>query len=176
MFYPGSLLTLPHTRLTRFYWSFGHDLLRKWPACRSFPSVLVEESHGSWFNSDYLLSFHKVHGANSLIIRYPNPMFGQHCKYSSIEQWQQYVQGLSRDFPAHSALYQTANLVKQYTPAGATDHLETGSTANIWRHPTLAGVVIKSPATEPQDPRHKDKFRTEVNILKVLGAHPRIIQ
>ncbi|KAI9747860.1 MAG: hypothetical protein M1835_001951, partial [Candelina submexicana] len=66
--------------------------------------------------------------------------------------------------------------ITQYTPAGATDHFETGSTAKIWRHPTRAGVVIKSPATEPQDPSHKHKFRTEVNILKVLGAHPRIVE
>ncbi len=93
-----------------------------------------------------------------------------------IDKWQQCVPGPSRGVPAYCLSYHAACSVTQYTPAGATDHFATGSTANIWRHPTLAGVVIKSPATEPQDPRHKVKFHIEVHILKVLGAHPRIVQ
>lgn len=96
--------------------------------------------------------------------------------YNVIGKWQQYGSSPPYDFPAYRSSYQIAYCVTQYTPAGATDLLAIGSTANVWRHPKLAGIIIKSPATEPQDPRHKHNFRVEVNTLKVLGAHPRIVQ
>ncbi|KAL8895058.1 MAG: hypothetical protein Q9207_008315, partial [Kuettlingeria erythrocarpa] len=54
------------------------------------------------------------------------------------------------------------------------DLIGRGSTATIWRCPHRAGVVIKSPAHEPQDPDQQLKFRTEVKILNILGNHPRI--
>lgn len=63
-----------------------------------------------------------------------------------------------------------------YVPLGATELLQSGSTANIWRHPKRIGVVMKSPRREPQDRLHLHKFRTELGILKALHEHPRIVQ
>jgi hypothetical protein len=68
------------------------------------------------------------------------------------------------------------NTITQYVPSGARELLQNGSTANIWRHPTRTGVVMKSPRGEPQDQSHMHKFRTEVGILKALDEHPRIVQ
>ncbi len=64
------------------------------------------------------------------------------------------------------------NTITQYVPSGARELLQNGSTANIWRHPTRTGVVMKSPRGEPQDQSHMHKFRTEVGILKALGEFP----
>ena len=63
-----------------------------------------------------------------------------------------------------------------YYPAGAKVQLAVGSTALIWRHPTRAGVIIKSQWKESPETAHNHKFRTEVAILNVLGKYPRITE
>lgn len=63
-----------------------------------------------------------------------------------------------------------------YKPIQASDYHSTGSTATIWRHSTIPGVVIKSAREEPSDPKQQNKFRTEAGILGALGSHPRIVE
>ena len=65
---------------------------------------------------------------------------------------------------------------KQYYPPEAKDLLSIGSTASVWKHSRLSGVVIKSPTKEPWPPEAENKFNTEAAILKSLSPHPRIAQ
>ena len=65
---------------------------------------------------------------------------------------------------------------KQYYPDDAKDKLSLGSTASVWKHSELPGVVIKAPTKEPWPPESKNKFHTEAAILQALGPHPRIVK
>jgi hypothetical protein len=69
-----------------------------------------------------------------------------------------------------------------YKPPHAEDLVQSGSTARIWRHSTHPGVVIKSPvkgwweSLEPEEPSLQHKFSNEIQVLEILGEHPRIVQ
>lgn len=65
---------------------------------------------------------------------------------------------------------------KPYYPEEAQDKLSLGSTASVWKHAQLPGVVIKAPANEPWPPGSENKFHTEAAILEALGPHPRIVK
>lgn len=65
---------------------------------------------------------------------------------------------------------------KQYHPEEAKDKLSLGSTASVWKHSELPGVVIKAPTNEPWPPEAENKFYTEAAILQALGPHPRIVK
>ena len=70
--------------------------------------------------------------------------------------------------------------VRGYQPAHTRPYSEIaiGSTAEIWRHETRPGVVIKAPHSHEDmlDPSLQNKYRTEAAILQSLGSHPRIVK
>ena len=73
----------------------------------------------------------------------------------------------------HDTAYSTP---KQYNPEKAKDKLSLGSTASVWKHSELPGVVIKAPTKHPWPAEAENKFHTEAAILQALGPHPRIVK
>ncbi|KAG9230115.1 kinase-like domain-containing protein, partial [Amylocarpus encephaloides] len=58
--------------------------------------------------------------------------------------------------------------------------LACGTTANIWRHPTRARVVIKAPVAcsweSSESGELQKKFSNETQILEILGEHRNIVR